>query len=369
MHHRTGESSMRRRFAGALWGILVIGWLRTPAQTKPAIPLPTIDELRAPASPAFVLMDVSPSSVERPGTPRAFAMSILAATETSDSNWPKDLAVEFAPYWWKSRPKLTFENYYDEHKSVGATILQTLSVSIGTTELEDQTAVPGTRAGLGIKFLFLHGRAAPELKDRVVALREAQLAALECVPDDPSDPVDEACMEKHAASLRSAGRAVAELDKQRRGWLVEFASAITSDFPGDSATTISWSRVGGWLTASYRGDGHLSFVGVARWMRDRAGGSAVDDTDVGGRILWIADPTAMPPLAFSAEYVRRFRSGSEDTDKLVAILEYRTPLDNISLIASYGKVFENTFTGKERLVSTLGINFGFGRGPVVRAAE
>ena len=64
------------------------------------------------------------------------------------------------------------------------------------------------------------------------------------------------------------------------------------------------------------------------------------------------------------EYVKRFVVEGEDTERLVAVFEYRLPMDNLSFVASYGKTFDDDFEGKEDLVSSLGINFGFGRGPV-----
>jgi hypothetical protein len=326
-----------------------------------------MDELRVPASPAFVLMGVSPSSVERPSTPRALALSVLSASERSDTRLVQDLAVEFAPYWWESHPNLTFDAYYDADKGIGPTILQTLAISIGTTDLEDQAAAEGTRAGVGIRFMLRHGDAPPGLGEAVAALREAQDALNENLPDDPEIEVDQELVARFDEKISEAGRAVAALDKQRVGWVVEFAGALVGDFPGDDAGDAEVGRVGAWLTASYHGGERLTFLGVCRYILDDRGSATVDEKDLGARLIWKGDEDAGVPAALSVEYVRRFVSGDDDTDKLVAVLEYRLPFEGISLVASYGKTFESDFTGREDLISTLGVNFGFGRGPVVRA--
>ncbi len=327
----------------------------------------SIDELRVPASPAFVLMEVSPSSVERPSTPRALALSVLSASERSDTKLVQDLAVEFAPYWWESHSDLTFDAYYDANKGIGPTILQTLAISIGTTDLENQAAAEGTRAGVGVRFMLRHGDAPPELGETVAALRKAQDALSDSLPDDPDSVVDQKLVDRFEARIREAGRAVAALDKQRVGWVVEFAGALVGDFPGDDAGDAEVSRIGAWLTASYHGGERLTFLFVGRYLRDDVGPGTVDKKDLGARLIWKGDEDAGVPAALSFEYVRRFVSGDVDTDKLVAVLEYRLPFEGISLIASYGKTFESDFTGREDLVSTLGVNFGFGRGPVDRA--
>ena len=109
------------------------------------------------------------------------------------------------------------------------------------------------------------------------------------------------------------------------------------------------------------------FLGVGRFIRDDVESGTVDKKDLGARLIWKGDEDSGVPAALSVEYVRRFVTGDADTDKLVAVLEYRIPFEGISLVAIYGKTLESDFTGREDLVSTLGINFGFGRGPIDRA--
>src|SRR2546425_9034637 len=69
------------------------------AQTAPG----GLEELRTPASPAFVLLDLTPSAVERPTTPKALAASLLAAT--GDLQFlPRNYAIDVAPYWLAPQP-------------------------------------------------------------------------------------------------------------------------------------------------------------------------------------------------------------------------------------------------------------------------
>ena len=95
--------------AGACAG-LAIG--PAVAQDSPEQPQSqfSIDELRAPTSPAFTILNVAPTNVVRPNTPRQLALEILSATERSGGDLPSNLALEIAPYWLFDRPNLTFDS-------------------------------------------------------------------------------------------------------------------------------------------------------------------------------------------------------------------------------------------------------------------
>lgn len=333
-----------------------------------------IDELRVPSSPAFTMLGVSPTAVERPSTPRALGLSLLSATERSGSGIPNDLALEFAPYWWKSHPDLTFDNYYDKDKKFLDTIKQTLAISLGTTDLEDQAGVSGSRAAIGLRFMLHQGVKDPALDERVKDLREAQVRLLDCVPDEPTEPVDEGCVSVAEREIRTQLARVKD-KTERMGWIVEFAAAATRDFADNDAEQAGNTRFGGWFTASYhfkkvKTDGTemsspLTVVAVARYLSKDDATLANGSEDVGGRLIWKGESDAgMPPLAISIEGLRRFAEQGDDSSRIVAVLEYRLPVENLSIVASYGKDFKD-LTGHDSMVTTLGINFGLGKGPIV----
>lgn len=349
-------------------GLLVAVTLTASLIRAGETPEVSIDELRVPSSPAFTLLGVSPTAVERPSTPRALGLSLLSATERSNSKVPNDVAIEFAPYWWKSHPGLTFEDYYSNHKGIGATIAQTLAISLGTTALEDQVGSKGTRAALGLRFMLRQGGMDPKLAPRVSALKQSQIELLECVPDEPTEPIDQGCLAVAETKMRAAQASVTE-KAERLGWTVEYAVAATRDFPDDDANAGRNTRLGTWITAAYHRNGPLSVVGVARYVSEDGELKRTSTTDIGSRLIWKGESEGgMPPIAISLEYARRFADESEDSSRLVAIVEYRLPIENLSLVASYGQDFMG-LTGRESLISTLGISVGFGKGPIVKASQ
>jgi hypothetical protein len=59
-----------------------------------------LKDLVVPNSPAFVLTDLTPSTVQTPGTPKTFILDIAQSFQSSLGGFPQNYAAEFAPYWW-----------------------------------------------------------------------------------------------------------------------------------------------------------------------------------------------------------------------------------------------------------------------------
>src|SRR5262245_42359826 len=80
---------------------------------------PSFNSLRTPTSPAFTLLGIEPTSVERPNTPSSLAASLLNQT-AGFSTLPRDYALEFSPYWLVGHPRLTWRD--DSRRGLGASI-------------------------------------------------------------------------------------------------------------------------------------------------------------------------------------------------------------------------------------------------------
>lgn len=356
------------------------------AQDDPDKKQVTIDELRSPTSPAFTILGVTPTNVVRPNTPRELAVELLSATERGEGDLPSDLALEIAPYWLFDHPELTFEKYYDA--SIGETILRSLSISVATSDIPDET-VAGTSLGLGVRFLLLAGDKHPDLDAKVRALKNVQLKFLrECVDfmpeDSPPAPAEgeagaaavesttssssadiafncpNSVREAYEANFKKVGSEIGAL--QRPGWVVEAAFASSRDYPDDDDVPSSGRQVGAWLTASYKMSkpSELTFLAAARVLEDRTGDDNVRMKDIGGRLIY--EPAHMP-LSFSLEVMHRDIEDGDSSTSTLAVLEY--PInDALRLVASYGKGLA-TPTNDSDLQATISLNFGFGKGPSV----
>jgi hypothetical protein len=321
-----------------------------------------LDDLRTPASPAFVLLGIEPSSVERPGTPKAFAVNLASAFEQGNS-LPEDYAIEIAPYWLTSHPKLTFDEYYNA--GIGRSFLQTLSFSLATSGAANEGDEAGTRTGIGLRALPLAGKPNSNLAELRSQLAEVQ--------DKIFDTDDEAEEEQIQKEMKKIALQIQEADRRRVGLLVELAGAITADFPEDNFDKVELDRIGLWITPNYRwlksskengaeSQDLFDLIFVIRLIHDQGNDKDSESlSDIGGRIRW-----QHGDFSLSAEAVQRFIAGTETetTYRLSANLEYRLS-NNIYLNASFGKDYDQGDEGGSNLISSLSLDFGFGKTPVI----
>lgn len=146
-----------------------------------AATLPSLDDLRAPTSPAFVLLGVAPTSIERPATPQALVASLLSTVQQSEGI-PENLALSIAPYWLRHRPAMKWDELFDARLSA-RTFLRTLSISVASTrpdedeEGDDASPVLAEPAlSVGFRGLLVGGGGSGKMKEKIRTQR-AELAA------------------------------------------------------------------------------------------------------------------------------------------------------------------------------------------------
>ncbi|MBA7688676.1 hypothetical protein ES703_97165 [subsurface metagenome] len=308
----------------------------------------------------FVVLGIEPTSVERPSTPKAFAVSLLSAKGQSGF-LPNNYAVEVAPYWLSSHPTLIFEDYYNA--GFGQTLLQTLSFSLATSKMSDMdTLIIGTGVGFGIRAMLLAGKANSDLNNLCSQLFEIQNAILD-IPEE-----NEAVYTTLEDSLKGEAQKIAlqiqKADKQRVGLRLEVAGAAAIDFSQDNFDEGKISRIGFWITPAYRlEEPCFDFIATARFIYDEENNDGTNLFDVGGRVVW-----QYTDFSFSGEFVGRFitdaTSQKTNTYRLSATLEYQLS-NNIYLISSFGRDYDQN-GGEGNLISLFGINFGFGQIPSLK---
>jgi hypothetical protein len=136
------------------FGFLLLNW---------AVRAQDFEQLRPNASPAYMLLGVSPTEVERPTTPKEFIAGVQAASV--NGKLAPNLAMEFTPYELLSAsrndPNTVKAKRYLLDDGYGLNLARSLSISFATSESD--TVVMGslgrgTSASLGMKLLLCHGR-------------------------------------------------------------------------------------------------------------------------------------------------------------------------------------------------------------------
>jgi hypothetical protein len=374
---------------GALfWCLLVL--LAAPDTTTAQQEVPDLDALRTPPTPAFAVLDIEPSAVERPATPSDVAMALV--NDFRDGAVPKNFAFESSPYWLVSRPHVTWRD--DAQRAVGQSLARTTSVSVATAETGAEIA-PVTSLAFGFRTLIFSGRLAPQtikalenLERRLAEngavflslMREHGLSALETelldctIPRPPSLPPSEGAKEKCVADYETKKRELTDIVLQsdafkrasapltgagnvvpkREGFFLEVAGAVAWDFADADWEAQEFRKRAIWVTPSYASGGWAA-LGVIRYEDARATEDAVD---WGGRVVYSASNYAV-----SLEYVERSPIDSATltrSHRLIGTGEYRVT-SGTWIVASFGKDRQKTAETANTLIAQLGLSFNFSK--------
>lgn len=136
------------------------------------------DQLKPVANPAYILLGVSPTNIERPTTPKEFIAGIQNATV--NGKLAPNFAMELTPYelLTKNRKKdYTFKAIdYILNKDWATNFARSIAVSFATSAT-DTVALgsfkKGTSAAVGVKMLFIHGKPKKQTVEALVKLTNA----------------------------------------------------------------------------------------------------------------------------------------------------------------------------------------------------
>ncbi|MEO6522785.1 MAG: hypothetical protein ABIN91_13965 [Mucilaginibacter sp.] len=137
------------------------------AQTVPQ----NFQTLQLNSSPAYVLLGVDPTNIQRPSTPSQFIAGLQNAVV--NGKLQPNVAFEISPYYLKN-PKDTTSKLFNpaeyllNKKNFIQTIFQTLSISLATSSTDSITfgnLKSGTGIGIGVHFLLIDGTPSDKFKN------------------------------------------------------------------------------------------------------------------------------------------------------------------------------------------------------------
>ena len=341
------------------------------AQTEPA----QLGALRTPPSPAFALLGLEPSAIERPATPADAALTLV--NRLRDGVVPRNFAFETSPYWLVGRPNLTWQG--DISRKIHESLARTTSISVGTAETGTDAA-PVSSLALGVRTFLVSGRmnqatqqALTDLERTLQASGDVFLALMrkegltqlgvERANRTITPEAYDAAVLRLAETVRKSDAYlktladVKDVAAKREGFFLEIAAGLLWNFPNANWEAKEFRKRALWLTPSYE-QGHWSFLGVLRYIDDSVTPNE-DAVDWGGRSIY-----SNANYAVSLEFVERSPIDPTDTFKrshrLVGIAEYRLA-SGMWAIASFGKDRQKTPTRDNTLVAQLGLSFNFSK--------
>ena len=358
--------------------------------------LPDFDKVRTPDSPAFTLLEVSPTQIERPTTPKQLTAVMSKFVSDGNAVVPKNLAVEFSPYGLLGAVP-SVRDYLARGWRRQAIQNLTFSVATASTtrDVTDDMGVTTTHTdsslAIGARTHFkLTGKAAYECSEQdLVALID--IAKSEAVSNSPDGIalLRSAAQEIAAAAQRRAPPAeiealrtkltadtlalktkivvsgdkiaslcIREVGSVHRGWLMEFAGATGFGFPDDVAKEGRYLRASLWTDIAYESD-HFSLVFLVRGLDDKSSGRHDYLGDLGARGILAKDAYAVSLEAIWRHAIDRseMSTASSDTFRVALALDIHV-WSTTWLTLAFGRDFASSEPGS--LFSLANLKYGVG---------
>jgi len=334
----------------------------------------TLTDMEIPISPAFILMDQAPSSIERPNNPRAFGISILNSF-TESNGLPKNYAVDFTPFWFFKHKKMSVLKYagYNDKKQRPFASLKMVSLSMAYINQTDSISIsPINNISFGVRTNLLKIRSKENLKAIAIANSNAvnHLVLIDSIVvariggDDFDDREGyrqkQRILKQFLQDSLNLNNKIAEALLQKPIFAVDFAIAYNTFFTNNDISTQHFGRFGTWLTLNYAqklnedNTNYLNVYAIGRYIQDGASRDSLGVYtlqtfyDFGGKI-----EIELRKFSLGFEYIYR-SNNSIDTYRATGQLKYQIS-KNLFITGAFGKNFGTT----NNLVSMLGINWGF----------
>lgn len=365
--------------------------------------IPFLD-LTPPQSPAFNLLDVSPVTVERPASVRALALSIANAIGNGANGFPKNFALQVAPYWLFSHPDMSIYKYnglvMDKNRSSSDRLqfkqnifygLRNLSLSVASVNKD--SSLSNTTAPLNFIAFSIKGNIINIRRRRVLEAMSTSIKQINNSLTSNLNVAVQGCEERFDPETQAYRDCIADtvllidsttINKSRGSYdtllairplfSVDIAFATSMAFANNNFNDNHLYRTGGWITACFskpldknsetslavlsRTKNYLNLYGLLRVLSednttDFKTFTTQTNIDFGGRLEFEFNSIS---LSFESVYRAVVNNKSRSTARNVAIVQYRLS-DNLFVTGTFGKNFGDL----NNLVSFLGLNWGFGK--------
>lgn len=289
--------------------------------------------MQTPASPGFILLDQTPSAIERPTTPQGFGASVLGLFSGSGG------AMEVAPYWLMNHINLSAEDMYKKHGEV----IQNFAIS-GAHVLAD--SVGYVSFGARTRLFRIYGKKQTKKLDSMRLDLIDQLADID--ESSSLDAIDASRQEYASLILKPI-------------FTIDIAGAIAGSSPTNSYSDLQSSRWAVWASLNWRPKGNDFYVtALGRYIGNNRFAGYSDNSnliDIGTRANY-----DIGKFSASLEYLQRLdleTTGKSADNRLAAIGSYQLS-DKFYLTATFGK----DFSGVNNMIAMAGVNFGFSKSKI-----
>lgn len=370
--------------------------LRSLAQTKEGTSA-TVSSLAVPASPAFSIVDITPTLVQNPSTPKSFVLGVAQSFQQSGTAFPNNYSAQIAPIWWIKPQAISIYSYLGLPKPEGNAPAQvrenpfaglkfsTVSVAFINKDLIPDTAKATQNIfsiGVHSTLIKVYGQKHTDALSGKIAKwvtdvnKEFDMNSDEIIDAigrlPSSDPpavhqtkVD-AILKNYKNDLTAADfKDISDLIAKKPIFAWDMAGAYAVYGTNNNQNTQT-GRVGAWtslalnlpLDTAASGSSYLNINALSRYMvdnfqkNDKGVIGRGNNFDVGGNLGF-----EFNKFSIAVESLYRFANGIANTqNRTVGTLSVKLN-DTLFITGCFGK----DFAGPNKLISIFGINWGFGK--------
>ena len=319
-----------------------------------------LEDLKMPSSPAFILLDVAPTSIDRPTTTKAFSTSVLKSIN-ENNGFPENYSIDFAPYWFFKHKKLNAMDYWGFKKTVNGNKQKPFSQArygnISFAAVKSEVAVDSlaitkdvSNIAIGFRTTLFQLRSDKDIED-LIQFNNKHVERLSQLMDDPTiSPADLIKILESDAVLTECNEGIISVLNRRAVLALDFAGAGSWYFENNIYNTIESNRAGAWLTLNYAKslnkrvntgrNNYFNLYLTGRLLNDNnfltefLGTTSTTLFDSGGKIELEFDK-----FSVSYEYLnRKVLNTHINTYRSSGLLKYRAT-EQLLVTAAFGKNF------------------------------
>lgn len=342
----------------------------------------SLKDLEIPNSPAFILLDQSPTTIERPSSSKAFVLNVLNSFQ-ENNGFPQNYAVDLTPFWFFKHPNMTSLKYagYNAKKQKQMIFgnLARTSVSFAfVTTMDSAIQKSVNNLSLGIRFNLITIRSAKDISDlkransELINLLEKIDKSLEEYIHDPTliwiDPtlyhvkVKNFYEQNEVIEMMKVNEenTIKNILDRKPVFGVDGAVGYNNFFVDNDYSDVHFGRSGVWLTLNYSRlldkknseKNYVNFYALGRYLSD---GTTLTNGiytkqnyyDFGGKI-----ELEFKKISISYEYIYRINDIT-NTFRSNGLMKYKIS-DKVFLTTAFGKNFGTS----NNLISLFGLNWG-----------
>lgn len=366
-------------------------------------------DIQVPQTPAFSILDYEPSAVMRPTSVKKLSSDILNSFD-ANGKLIMNLGMEVSPYWLKTRPELSREQFLNPKPIQN--VFQTFSISVATVK---DTLTDKNNLGLGFRTQIIRGKLSPEfekyelelkkteeamgmiaiarsLSGNVLTSRDAIISFLEnklteanydesnkklillklnslksSFTDEPASLqlYCEAVINNMESKTNQLAKKVIDLETQRYGFSLEVAGA--SKFIETKNGDQSFNKLGLWVNANNFFTTTDAWTFTARYLTTTQDENSTNNTDVGFGYLKLGDQfnvslegmlrwyrQEIPDLNQSGQEITRLEK--DFTYRIAGQVSYQI-YEDVSANFSFGKNFDQPRINTKTFFSIFGLRY------------